>query len=89
MLAAAGTNLDAPAVAMWHKEAPLHWAASNDDVTLIDALLDAGADIEQAGSSNAGGPPLSSAVDYGQWAEARRLIARGARTELWHEDLGL
>lgn len=84
-LAAAGADLDAPAVGMWHREAPLHWAASNDDVALIDALLDAGADREQEGSSIDGGPPLSSAVGYGQWAAARRLVERGARTQLWHE----
>ncbi|WP_139857920.1 ankyrin repeat domain-containing protein [Bradyrhizobium ivorense] len=85
VLAAAGAELDAPAVAMWHRETPLHWAASNDDVALIDALLDAGADIERDGSSIDGGPPLSCAVGYGQWAAARRLVARGARTLLWHE----
>ena len=84
-LASAGANLDAPAVAMWHRETPLHWAASNDDVTLVDALLDAGADIEHEGSSIDGGSPLSSAVGYGQWEAARRLVARGARTLLWHE----
>ena len=84
-LAAAGANLDAPAVAMWHRERPLHWAASNDDVTLIDALLDAGADIEHGGSSIDGGPPLSSAVGYGQWQAERRLVERGAQTVLWHE----
>jgi hypothetical protein len=84
-LAAAGADLDAPAVAMWHRETPLHWAASNDDVALIDALLDAGADIEHEGSSIDGGAPLSCAVGYGQWAAARRLVERGARTLLWHE----
>jgi ankyrin repeat protein len=84
-LAAAGADLDAPAVGMWPREAPLHWAASNDDLALIDALLDAGADIEHAGSSIDGGPPLSCAVGYGQWAAARRLVERGARTLLWHE----
>jgi ankyrin repeat protein len=84
-LAAAGADLDAPAVGMWHREAPLHWAASNDDLALIDVLLDAGADIEHAGSSIDGGPPLSCAVGYGQWAAARRLVERGARTLLWHE----
>jgi ankyrin repeat protein len=84
-LAAAGADLDAPAVAMWHREVPLHWAASNDDVALIDALLDAGADLEHAGSSIDGGAPLSCAVGYGQWAAARRLVERGARTLLWHE----
>jgi hypothetical protein len=85
ILAAAGADLDAPAVGMWHRETPLHWAASNDDVALIDALLDAGADIERAGSSIDGGWPLSRAVGYGQWAAARRLVERGARTLLWHE----
>jgi hypothetical protein len=85
ILAAAGADLDAPAVATWHRETPLHWAASNDDVALIDALLDAGADIERGGSSIDGGAPLSCAVGYGQWAAARRLVERGARTLLWHE----
>jgi ankyrin repeat protein len=85
ILAAAGAELDAPAVGMWHGEAPLHWAASNDDVGLIDALLDAGADIEREGSSIDGRGPLSSAVGYGQWAAARRLVERGARTLIWHE----
>jgi uncharacterized protein len=84
-LAAAGADLDAPAVSMWHRETPLHWAASNDDVTLADALLDAGADIEHEGSSIDGGPPLSSAVGYGQWQVARLLVNRGAQTRLWHE----
>ena len=84
-LHAAGADLDAPAVAMWHRETLLHWAASNDDVALIDALLDAGADIEHEGSSIDGGAPLSSAVGYGQWAAARRLVERGARTVPWHE----
>jgi len=85
VLAAAGADLDAPAVAMWHRETPLHWAASNDDVALVDALLDAGADLEHEGSSIDGASPLSSAVGYGQWAAARRLVDRGARTQLWHE----
>lgn len=84
-LKADGADLDAPAIGMWHREAPLHWAASSDDVELIDALLDAGADIERAGSSINGGSPLSCAVGYGQWAGARRLVDRGAITLLWHE----
>jgi hypothetical protein len=85
ILAAYGADLNAPATSMWHREAPLHWAASNDDVAAIDALLDAGADIEREGSSIDGRSPLSSAVGYGQWQGARRLVERGARTELWHE----
>ena len=32
-----------------HEETPLHWAASSDDVTALDALLDRGADIEADG----------------------------------------
>jgi hypothetical protein len=28
---------------------------------------------------------LSSAVGYRQWAAARRLVKRGAKTLLWHE----
>jgi len=80
-----GADLDAATVDMWHRETALHWAASNDDVVLIDVLLDAGADIERAGSSIDGGPPLSCAVGYGQWEGARRLVARGAKTQLWHE----
>jgi len=85
MLAAAGADLDVPAEGMWHRETPLHWAASNDDLELINALLDAGADIEHAGSSIDAGSSLSSAVGYGQWAVARRLVERSAKTLLWHE----
>jgi ankyrin repeat protein len=85
VLKAHGADLDAAAVGMWHRETALHWAASNDDIALIDVLLDAGADIEHAGSSIDGGPPLSCAVGYGQWQGARRLVARGAKTQLWHE----
>jgi ankyrin repeat protein len=62
-------DLDAAAVDMLHHETPLHWAASNDDLALIDALLDAGADLERGGSSIDGGPALSSAVapqNYGE-----------------------
>ena len=80
-----GADLDAAAIDLWHLETPLHWAASNDDVALIDALLDAGADLERGGSSIDGGPALSSAVGYGQWAGARRLVGHGAKTQLWHE----
>ena len=66
-------------------ETPLHWAASCDDVDVLDALLDGGADIEATGASIAGGTPLDDAVGYGQWQVARRLVERGARVEkLWH-----
>jgi uncharacterized protein len=83
-LVAAGANLNAHARDTWHHETPLHWAASNDDVALIDALLDAGADIEHPGSSIDGGPPIQSAIGYAQWAAVRRLWQRGAETGLSH-----
>ncbi len=81
-LAEAGADLDAHAAGTWHHETPLHWAASNDDVELIDALLDAGADIEHPGSSISGGPPAESALGYAQWKALRRLYERGAAMNL-------
>jgi uncharacterized protein len=81
-LVAAGADLNAHVRDAWHQETALHWAASNDDVALIDALLDAGADIEHPGSSIGGGPPVQSALGYAQWAAVRRLWERGAETGL-------
>lgn len=81
-LTEAGADLNAHATGMWHHETPLHWAASNDDVELIDALLDAGADIEHPGSSISGGPPADSALGYAQWKALRRLYERGATMNL-------
>jgi uncharacterized protein len=83
-LVAAGADLDAHVSDAWHHETPLHWAASNDDVELIDALLDAGADIEHPGSSIGGGPPIQSALGYAQWKAVRRLWERGAQVGLSH-----
>ncbi len=81
-LVAAGADVDAQATGTWHQETALHWAASNDDVALIDVLLDAGADIEHPGSSIGGGPPSQSALGYAQWAALRRLHERGAAMNL-------
>jgi len=64
-------------------ETALHWAASSDDVAVIDALLDGGADIEAPGAVFTGGTAMSHAVVFAQWNAARRLLARGARTTLW------
>ena len=66
-----------------HSETPLHWAASSDDVDVLDVLIDRGADIEAPGAVIAGGTPLADAVAFGQWRAARRLIERGARANLW------
>lgn len=65
-----------------HTETPLHWAASSDDVAVLDALLDADADVEADGAVLGGGSPLADAVGFGNWAAARRLVERGARTRL-------
>src|ERR671915_1344643 len=65
-----------------HSETPLHWAASSNDVPALDALLDAGADIEADGGVIGGGPPLADARAFGQWQSAYRLVERGARTTL-------
>ncbi len=77
LLVDAGADLDAAFAGSRHGETALHWAASNDDVVLIDALFDAGADIEHPGSSIDGGPPIQSALGYGQWLAVRRLFERG------------
>ena len=50
-----------------HSETPLHWAASSDDVAVLDVLLDKGADIEATGAVIGGGTPLADAVAFGQW----------------------
>src|SRR5689334_7105540 len=42
-----------------HTETPLHWAASSDDVAVLDALLEHGADIEAPGAVIGGGTPLA------------------------------
>ncbi|MGH3111418.1 MAG: ankyrin repeat domain-containing protein [Gaiellaceae bacterium] len=65
-----------------HEETPLHWAASSDDVEVLDALLDAGADIDAPGAVIGGGTPLADARAFGQWKAAHRLVERGARTTL-------
>ena len=82
MLIEAGADVDAQFTGP-HAETPLHWAASSDDVEVLEALLDCGADIEAQGAAIAGGTPLADAVAFGQWRTARRLIDRGARATLW------
>ena len=81
-LVAGGADVDARCTGP-HTETPLHWAASSDDVEALDALLEAGADIEADGAVIAGGSPMADAVAFGQWLAARRLLERGATTNLW------
>ena len=66
-LVAAGADPDAQFEGGEHAETPLHWAASSDDLAALDALLDAGADIEANGAVIGGGTPLADAVAFGQW----------------------
>ncbi|WP_406337247.1 ankyrin repeat domain-containing protein [Streptomyces sp. NBC_00649] len=61
-----------------HTETPLHWAASNDDVAAVDALVAAGADIEAPGAVIGDGTPLADACAFGQWRAAFRLVEHGA-----------
>jgi len=82
LLLKAGAEVDAR-FAGPHHETALHWAASSDDVEVLDALLDAGADIEAGGGVIANGTPLADAVAFGQWNAAARLVERGAEANLW------
>jgi ankyrin repeat protein len=86
VLVEAGADVDAPYVGR-HAETALHWAASCDDLVVIDALLDAGANIDAPGGSvgDGTGTPLFDATVFGQWAAARRLLERGAATGGWEE----
>ncbi|HEY4360602.1 MAG TPA: ankyrin repeat domain-containing protein [Bryobacteraceae bacterium] len=82
VLIAAGADPDAPVIGGNAPETPLHGAASSDDVAVLDALLDGGADIEAPGAIFTGGSAMSDAVIFAQWKCARRLLERGARTTL-------
>lgn len=77
-----GADVNAPFQGK-HQERPLHWAASSDDVEALDALLEHGADVEATGAVIGGGTALADAVGFGQWAAARRLVERGAKTTIW------
>jgi hypothetical protein len=57
---------------------------SSNDIDALDALVEAGADIEASGAVIGGGPPLADATAFGLWKAARRLVEHGARTMLWH-----
>lgn len=81
-LVAAGAPVDGRFVGE-HRETPLHWAASTDDVEATAALLDAGADIEADGAVLTGGTPLADAVVFAQWNAARLLVERGAAMTTW------
>jgi ankyrin repeat protein len=86
ILVAAGADVNARVVHPGPHGSPetaLHWAASSNDVGVLDALLDAGAEIEAPGAVFTGGTPMSDAVVFAQWRAARRLLERGATTTIW------
>ena len=86
VLVAAGADVNARVIhpgPTGSPETALHWAASSDDVAVLEALLDGGADVEAPGAVFTGGTPMSDAVVFAQWRAARRLLARGARTTIW------
>jgi len=82
LLAEAGADVDAR-LHGGTGETPLHWAASSDDVPALDALLQAGAEIDLAGASIAGGTALTLACAFAQWNAARFLVEHGATSGLW------
>ncbi len=85
MLIAAGADPNGGVEEGTNSEAPLHWAASSDDVEVAEALIAGGANIEAMGGSIAGGTPLGNAIGYGCWRVARLLVDHGATVEkLWH-----
>lgn len=65
------------------RETPLHQAASSNDVAAIDALVEAGAEVNAPGAIFTGGGPLSDAVIFANWDAARRLVEHGAEIEWW------
>ena len=83
VLQAAGADLNASGDPARVAETPLHWAASNDDVELVDALLDAGADINVPGSIINGLGPVADAAVFGGVRAGRLLVERGAVTNIF------
>lgn len=81
ILIAAGADVNAAFIGQLHSERPLHWAASNNDVALLDTLLDHGADID-AGGGVIDKTALADARAFLQLEAAHRLVARGATATL-------
>ena len=81
ILVEAGADVNARFVGP-HSETPLHWAASCDDVEVLNALIDAGADIDATGAIIVNGTPLTDARVFRQWNAAHRLVQLGAKTTL-------
>lgn len=81
VIVAAGADVNAPFMGDLHSETALHWAASNNDVALLDTLLDLGANINAEGGV-VDETPLADARAFLQIEAAHRLISRGAEATL-------
>ncbi|MEM6313087.1 MAG: ankyrin repeat domain-containing protein [Planctomycetota bacterium] len=82
LLVAAGADVNEPRPGSFGPVSPIHGPASTDDVEALDALLDAGADIEHGGGMFTSGPPLSNAVIFQLPNVTARLLQRGAKYDL-------
>ena len=87
LLASFQVDINAPFVGP-HKETALHWAASNNDVLAIEALLKNGANIEARGGVFYNGTALTNARIFGQWKAAKKLIDYHAKTTI-HDEAAL
>lgn len=81
VIVAAGADINAPFMGDLHSETALHWAASNNDVALLDILLDLGSNIDAEGGV-IDKTPLADARAFLQVEAAHRLISRGAEATL-------
>lgn len=87
LLASFQVNMNAVFVGP-HQETALHWAASNNDVFAIEALIKNKANIEAKGGIFYNGTPLTNARIFAQWEAAKKLIAYGAKTTI-HDEAAL
>lgn len=81
VIVTADADVSAPFMGELHSETALHWAASNNDVVLLNTLLDLGANINAPGGV-IDETPLADARAFLQIEAALRLIARGAEATL-------
>lgn len=81
VIVSAGADVNTPFMGDLHSETALHWAASNNDIALLDTLLDLGANINAEGGV-IDETPLADARAFLQVEAAHRLISRGAEATL-------
>lgn len=81
ILIAAGADMNANFTGQLQHGTPLHWAASSNDVALLDTLPDHGADMN-AGGGVIDKAALADARAFLQLDAAHKLIARGAKATL-------